>query len=361
MRWRPYVPVHKRKAQGLARAQKAIGKGKTLQPIQIEGRKIAKTFWGSSWCTHLERFSDFSNRLPRGRTYARNGSIVHLEISTGKITAMVAGSDLYKIKIKIDKMSPKAWKKLCAQCASSVSSTIDLLRGKLPEPVLKTLTNSKNDLFPRRSEIRLDCDCPDWADLCKHLAAVLYGVGNRLDDSPELLFKLRGVDANDLIGTALVEATDVSTDLPDTPQLGTASELEEMFGIDLIDESDNTTANDSAVARTAKKKKKKAAKKSVTNSAKKKAPKKKAASKKKVTKKKSKESATAKPVKKQAKKKTVRTKTARKKTAKKKPSNRKKATASIKKKATKKKSQSRKSVVKEKAKKKAVQRRTTTN
>ena len=211
----------------------------------------------------LEDFSDFSNRLPRGRTYARNGSIVHLEISTGKITAMVAGSDLYRITIKIDKMSPNAWQQLCDQCASSVTSTIDLLRGKLPEPVLEKLTDPDNDLFPRSSEINLRYDCPDWADLCKHLAAVLYGVGSRLDDSPELLFKLRGVDPNDLIGSALVEATDASIILPGAAQLGTASELEDIFGIDLIDEANTTEKPPEITRKTTKKKavKKKTAKK----------------------------------------------------------------------------------------------------
>ena len=235
MRWKPYVPVSQRKANGLAKAQCEIGKGKKLKPIRVEGRKIANTFWGESWCAHLEDYSDFSNRLPRGRTYARNGSIVHLEIASGEITAMVAGSDLYRIKIKVDKMPSKAWKSLCSQCNSSVTNTIDLLRGKLPEPVLKTLTNPDNDLFPRSSEIHLECDCLDWAQLCKHLAAVLYGVGNRLDDSPELLFKLRGVDPNDLIGSALMDATEANVALPGAEQLEESIGLGDIFGIELID------------------------------------------------------------------------------------------------------------------------------
>lgn len=236
MRWREYVPVHKRRSNGLAQAQRALGKGKTLQPIHVEGRKIAKTFWGTSWCEHFETYSDYANRLPRGRTYCRNGSIVHLEVLSGKIVAMVAGSDLYNIKIEIDTMPAKVWKRLCKQCASSVTGTIDLLRGKLPEPIFKTLTNPDNDLFPRNKEIRLSCDCPDWAGLCKHLAAVLYGIGNRLDDSPELLFVLRGVDQDDLIGSSLVEATDSGANADDSHQLE-SSELEDIFGIAMVDDS----------------------------------------------------------------------------------------------------------------------------
>ena len=246
MRWSPYVPVRRRKANGRAKAQQKLGKGKSLQPIQVDGRKIAQTFWGSSWCRHLENFSDYSNRLPRGRTYARNGSIVHLEMSTGKIAAMVAGSELYQINIQIDQMSPKAWQRLCQQCSSSIASTIDLLRGKLPQDILNTLTDPDNDLFPHSSEIRLACDCPDWAQLCKHLAAVLYGIGNRLDDAPELLFLLRGVDPNDLIGSALGsalgEATHAGAVLSGAAQLAVDGGLEDIFGIELIDEAESPQA-----------------------------------------------------------------------------------------------------------------------
>ncbi len=201
---------------------------------------------------------------------------------------MVAGSELYQISIKIDKMPTKAWKQLCEQCTSSVTSTIDLLRGKLPEPIISTLTDPDSGLFPRSRQIHLSCDCPDWAGLCKHLAAVLYGVGNRLDDSPELLFLLRGVDQNDLIGSSLIEATEASVDLGGAPGLD-SSELGDIFGIDLIDSPKSTKPRKSKQQVIVKKKaaKKKTAKKKVANKkpaspkgAKKKVPKKKAATKK---------------------------------------------------------------------------------
>lgn len=327
MRWRPYVPARQRKANGLAQAQRELGKGKTLQPIRVEGRKIAKSFWGSSWCEHFETYSDYANRLPRGRTYARNGSIVHLEISSGMITAMVAGSDLYHIKIKIDTMPVKAWKRLCGQCTSSVTSAIDLLRGKLPEPVLATLTDPDNDLFPRSKEIHLSCDCPDWAGLCKHLAAVLYGVGNRLDDAPDLLFLLRGVNQNELIGSSLAKATESNTSLDGAELLNEQSGLDDIFGIDLVDSPESAAQSNSKPASKATKK----AKTKKTKTARKKAAFRPAN---KTTRKKTKKKAKLKiSVKKKAaaknpaKKKTTTKKTASRKTSSKKPAVKKKTRA----------------------------------
>lgn len=230
--WREYVPVHMRRANGLKQAQELVGKGKSLKPCRVEGREIAKTFWGRSWCKHLENFSDFANRLPRGRTYARNGSVIHLDITSGRIDAMVSGSDLYQIEITIDKLTTKAWKQLCGECTGSVTSMIDLLQGRMPEEIITTLTNPQTGLFPRSNQIHMNCDCPDWASLCKHLAAVLYAIGNRLDHSPELLFLLRGVDQNDLITTSLVETIDATAGIEGATVLDSA-QLEDIFGIDL--------------------------------------------------------------------------------------------------------------------------------
>ncbi len=270
--YRPYVPVAQRKRNGIAQAKKKIGKGKQLQPIEISGSKIAKTFWGKSWCDHFETYSDFSNRLPRGRTYAKNGSIAHLEITSGKITAMVCGSNLYQITINIDALSKKAWKHICDRCTTSVHSVIDLMLGKLPDSVIMALTDPKSGLFPSNREIKLSCDCPDGARLCKHLAAVLYGVGNRLDDSPELFFLLRGVDQHDLIGSSL---TQTATSLLKTSSSVSieSSDLEDIFGIELV-ENNAIVATTKAVKKRAKKKKtakkatkKKAAKKVVKKKA----------------------------------------------------------------------------------------------
>jgi uncharacterized Zn finger protein len=279
MNWRyggfaPYVSVGKRKSQGLAKAKKRIGKGNSLKPINISGRKIATTFWGQSWCKHFETYSDFSNRLPRGRTYARNGSIAHLEISSGVITAMVCGSDLYLITIRIDSLPKKAWRKLCDQCITSVHSVIDLMLGKLPDTVIESLTAPESGLFPKSSEIRLSCDCPDSAHLCKHLAAVLYGVGSRLDEQPELLFLLRGVQQTDLIGSSLSENADSLIGIEGASALNQA-DLGDIFGIDLVLPED-----DSGKKNGKKPRRKRAKKTSARAPAKKKAVKKRAVKKK---------------------------------------------------------------------------------
>ena len=201
--WKPYVPVAKRRANALREVKKLQKKGKKIEPVEIEGRKIAKTFWGEGWCTHLEQFSDFENRLPRGRTYVRNGSVCHLAIGKGKIEAIVSGSELYNIEISIKALAAKQWKHVRSQCAGQIGSMLELLQGQLSQQVMTVVTNRNNGLFPTPNEIDFSCDCPDWADMCKHVAAVLYGIGARLDRQPELLFLLRGVDHQDLIAAEL--------------------------------------------------------------------------------------------------------------------------------------------------------------
>ncbi|MGB7347637.1 MAG: SWIM zinc finger family protein [Pirellulaceae bacterium] len=201
--WEPYVPVAQRKANGKREAKKRLKKGENLQPVEIAGRTIVKTFWGQAWCDHFESYRDFANRLPRGRTYARNGSIADLRITTGRITGMVCGSDLYQVEIQIGPLKAAKWKAIRKGCGTSVHSLIDLMRGKLSDDVIARLTDAKEGMFPIGNEMSLSCDCPDYSRLCKHLAAVMYGVGNRLDASPELLFVLRGVDQSELIAEAL--------------------------------------------------------------------------------------------------------------------------------------------------------------
>ncbi|MCX4026909.1 hypothetical protein H0A36_12065 [Endozoicomonas sp. SM1973] len=225
--WSPYVPVAQRRAKAKKQMDKLRKKGKNIQPIEVAGRKIAKTFWGNAWCTHLEKFSDFSNRLPRGRTYVRNGSVCHLEIQKGKIVAKVSGSDIYDINISITPLSKTRWQTIKKTCAGEVGSILELLQGKLSDNVMTAVTNPTSGLFPQPKDIKLNCDCPDWATMCKHVAAVLYGIGARLDHSPELLFLLRGVDHMDLI--------DAEVKIPKStrkkPQV--SGDLSDIFGIDL--------------------------------------------------------------------------------------------------------------------------------
>lgn len=200
-RWAPYVPVAKRRAGARKKMDQIRKEGKEIFPVTIEGRKIARTFWGEAWCEHLEKFSDFENRLPRGRTYVRNGSVCHLEIAGGLVTALVSGSELYTVKVTIKKLGETVWASLKRRCAGQIGSLLELLQGRLSKGVMEIVTDRTGGLFPLPGEMGFSCSCPDWAVMCKHVAAVLYGVGARLDERPELLFLLRGVDQEELIST----------------------------------------------------------------------------------------------------------------------------------------------------------------
>jgi uncharacterized Zn finger protein len=197
--FRPYVPVAVRRARALKKMEKLRKKGFDIKPVQIEGRKITHTFWGQAWCDHLESFSDYDNRLPRGRTYVRNGSVCHLDIEKGRISAMVSGSEIYTVEIAIKTLAQQKWKEVKNRCAGQIGSLLELLQGRLSKNVMSVVTDRNKGLFPLPGEIRLKCSCPDWAVMCKHVAAALYGVGARLDEAPELLFLLRGVDHEELI------------------------------------------------------------------------------------------------------------------------------------------------------------------
>ena len=231
--WRPYVSVAERRRQAQNQLAKLKKKGQALAPVTIEGRIIAKSFWGKSWCENLERYSDYENRLPRGRTYVRNGSVLDLQIAKGEVVAKVAGSSLYTVKATIAPVKAPRWKAICRDCAGTIDSLVELLQGRLAKGVMDRVCQERDGLFPAPEEIKLSCTCPDWADMCKHVAAVLYGVGARLDQRPQLLFVLRGVDENDLLAgadLASVKSTPRSkaTVLEDT-------DMAALFGLEMAD------------------------------------------------------------------------------------------------------------------------------
>src|SRR5208337_1069674 len=203
---RPYVSAAKKRL----RAQKAIKSfeknGQKMNPVRIEGRSIARSFWGKAWCENLESYSDYANRLPRGRTYVRDGSVVHLEIQPGKISALVCGSELYTVEITITALSDSHWNCLKSECSGQIGSLVELLQGRLSKSVMDLVTQRDRGLFPKPAEIKMKCSCPDWAGVCKHIAAVMYGIGARLDEKPELLFVLRKVDHLELIAGAVDSA-----------------------------------------------------------------------------------------------------------------------------------------------------------
>lgn len=229
--FKPYVSVAQRRANAKKEMSKLTAKGKKITPVEIEGRKIATTFWGKAWCDHIEGLADFESRLPRGRTYVRNGSVCHLQITQGRIDAYVCGSELYTVGIDIQPLSDRRWREISQRCAGQVGTALELLQGKFSDAVMRVLTDPKTGMFPSSDDFDLDCSCPDYVRLCKHLAAVLYGVGARLDTQPELLFVLRGVDPTELV-EASIDTNALTRGKSAAPTVAD-HELADVFGIDI--------------------------------------------------------------------------------------------------------------------------------
>ncbi len=232
--YQPYVSAAEKKARALKAARTLEKKGRKLSPICCEGkgRKMARNFWGVAWCDNLESYTDYANRLPRGRNYVRNGSVVDLQITPGVITALISGSSLYTVTIRIKPVPAGAWRSLKADCSGQVGSLMDLLQGRLAGPVMEIITRRQTGLFPKPAEIELDCSCPDWAGMCKHVAATLYAVGVRLDDCPELLFALRGADHLELISAATESVTASGPATARGSDTLAGEDLAEVFGIE---------------------------------------------------------------------------------------------------------------------------------
>jgi len=231
-RWPAYVPVAERRRKAELEMAKLRKKGVAVSPVKIEGRVIASTFWGKAWCENLESYHDYANRLDRGRTYVRNGSVVDLQIAPREVTATVSGSALYKVKVSIGDVAGAQWKSICADCAGGIDSLVELLQGRFSKGVMERICRQGAGLFPKPSEIRFSCSCPDYASMCKHVAAVLYGVGARLDASPELLFRLRAVNENDLVAD-IGDALPMSKQGPAAGKVLEADDMAALFGLDM--------------------------------------------------------------------------------------------------------------------------------
>jgi uncharacterized Zn finger protein len=232
----PYVSVAEKRANGARALAKLLKKSKrTAEPVVIahSKRQFTTTFWGKAWADNLERYADLANRLPRGRTYLRNGSVLDLAIDRGRVEAYVAGSELYCVTIGIAPMAKTRWRRVVTRCTGRIGSLVGLLRGELSDEVLAVLTDAKDGLFPEPREMTLDCTCPDSAYVCKHVAAVLYGVGIRLDAKPELFFVLRQVDQAELLSSATAGA--VSRTHRAAGKRISDDRLSAVFGIELED------------------------------------------------------------------------------------------------------------------------------
>jgi uncharacterized Zn finger protein len=231
-RWPAYVPVAERRRKAELEMAKLRKKGITVSPVKIEGRAIASTFWGKAWCDNLESYRDYENRLERGRTYVRNGSVVDLQLAPREVTATVSGSELYKVRVSIGEVAKAQWKSICADCAGGIDSLVELLQGRFAKGVMERICRQGTGLFPKPAEIRFSCSCPDHASMCKHVAAVLYGVGARLDVQPELLFRLRAVNENEMVAD-IGQALPASKHGPAAGKVLVSDDMAALFGLDM--------------------------------------------------------------------------------------------------------------------------------
>lgn len=230
--FKPYVPVAKKRKIAEDRLKTLQKKNESVSPVIVTGNKIAKSFWGASWCSNLESYSDFAYRLPRGRSYVRQGAVIDLQIRKGEITALVSGSEIYGVKVSITPVAVPKWKAICKDCAGSIDSLIELLQGRLSKAVMDRVCKEHDGLFPAPQEIKMSCSCPDWADMCKHVAATLYAVGARLDAAPEHLFTLRGVEASELAANAS-SAEGLAKVAPGHEKVLADDDISALFGLEM--------------------------------------------------------------------------------------------------------------------------------
>ena len=231
MSWYQYTDAREAKKRVRREIAKREKRGEAFVVLEAPGgnSKLAKSFWGKAWNDHLESYSDYEYRLPRGRSYLRQGNVFNLAIQPGEVTSVVAGSELYDVSVTIGPLAASRWSEIKERCKGQVASMLDLLAGKLGDGVMKIITHHEDGLFPEPRDIRFSCTCPDHAEMCKHVAATFYGVGVRLDTQPDLFFVLRSVDPTELIsasGSAIAAP-------PSTDDALAGEDLSALFGIDL--------------------------------------------------------------------------------------------------------------------------------
>lgn len=229
MSWYYFSDAKEAKARIKREIAKRQKKGEPFKALDAPSgnMKLVKTFWGKAWNDNLESYRDYEYRLPRGRSYLRQGNVYNLTIEPGAVSATVAGSELYDVEVVIKPLTKDHWAAIKEQCAGQVASMLDLLGGKLGDGVMKIITDHERGLFPKPKEIGFSCSCPDHADMCKHVAATLYGVGVRLDTQPDLFFVLRSADPTELISTTAI------TTPTETDDALAGEDLSALFGIEM--------------------------------------------------------------------------------------------------------------------------------
>jgi uncharacterized Zn finger protein len=233
----PYVTVTEKKEKAAKKLAQLRKKDPDIQPVVIEGSILAKTWWGKSWNKNLESYADYSNRIGRGRSYVRNGAVLDLKIQPGEVKALVQGSESkpYVVIIKIKPIQKTNWIKIKESCQGQLESLPELLEGNFPKALSAIFMAKGEGLFPSSDEIKLSCSCPDWASMCKHVAATLYGIGARFDENPMLFFTLRNADVHELISQAVDDHTQNLLKIAENKSARVIDDMDlgDMFGIDL--------------------------------------------------------------------------------------------------------------------------------
>jgi len=239
-----YVSVGEKRAKAKKGLEKLRKKNPSIKPVRIEGRTISTSWWGKSWNKNLEGYADYENRIGRGRSYVRTGAVLDLQILPGEVTALVQGSRArpYSVVIQISEIAPATWKALKNACAGKLDSLPELLAGKFPKALGELFTERGKGLFPSPREIHFSCSCPDYASMCKHVAAALYGVSARLDTEPGLFFTLRKVKVEDLVSETVKGTSEelLNRAKKKSTRVMEEADLSALFGIQL-DESPSPT------------------------------------------------------------------------------------------------------------------------
>jgi uncharacterized Zn finger protein len=189
---------------------------KPANGIKAQSKKFGQTWWSGKWLAALERVID-SERLSRGRSYARSGQVLNLDIHAGRVNSRVQGSRStpYKVKIEITPLSEKDWNRVADAMSQQAIFAAKLLAGEMPQNIEEAFAAAKVNLFPTSSgDLNTDCSCPDYSNPCKHIAAVYYLLGEQFDSDPFLLFRLRGKTKDEIMAmlrtrralTAITEA-----------------------------------------------------------------------------------------------------------------------------------------------------------
>jgi len=233
-----YVSVAEKRAKAAKKLEK-LKKKRDVKPVVLQGKAIARTWWGKAWNENLERYADYENRIGRGRSYVRHGAVLDLQIREGEVIALVQGSrsNPYEVIITINKLAKDAWRNISDSCAGMIESLSELMEGKFPKAMAEVFMRQGTGLFPASKEIKLRCSCPDSAMMCKHVAASLYGVGARLDEDPLLFFSLRGVDTSDLVSRTIASGTErlLSKAGKKSARIIADADLSAVFGIELAE------------------------------------------------------------------------------------------------------------------------------